>query len=234
MSTKKYLCPKHQENTPSAAVYGDGYFCFGCGARGPVTELGLEPGERIETTYVEDIQATLDYIGTLPTKEIRGFKLPYNERGYFLVYPCRTFYKFRVEGAEKGDKYRVPSGHGKPAFVVQKGVSGSLTLVEGEFNALSLGLLELNTDLVSPGGAGDFYSRRGNKDLRSYGAYLRINLVVDADAAGALAAIETKSRLITLGCPDVRIHLVEKDFNDILVEQGKEALRDEVKRMGLL
>lgn len=231
---KKYFCPRRPEKTPSAHAYGDHFFCFGCGARGPVTELGLEPGERLEFTYVEDLQSTLDYVGTLPRKEIRGFQLPYNERGYYLVYPNNDFYKFRIAGADSGNKYRGPSGHTKPPFVVSKGNGDHLVLTEGEFNALSFAVLEASMAVVSPGGAGDFYSRGNERYLREYARYGRIDIVVDADAAGAQAAIETKARLITLGCPDVRIHLCEVDFNDVLVNRGKEALRDEVKRMGLL
>lgn len=246
--SKKYLCPKHKEDTPSANAYSDGYHCFGCGARGPLSELGIPAGERIEITYVEDLPSTIARIKSLPRKEIRGFSLHYNPRGYFLIWPTEDYYKFRIEGAESGSKYRGPSGHKKPPFIPGVGRSGDgasqmaiasgrksdvLCLIEGEFNALSLASLELPICVVSPGGAGDFYSATGRKHFPEYAKYGRVDIVTDADAAGAQAAIETKAALITLGCPDVRIHLVEKDFNDILVEQGKEALREQVRQMGL-
>lgn len=231
---KKYLCPRHKEDTPSAHAYHDGYKCYGCGATGPLSELGLPAGERIEYTYVEDVAATITYIKSLPKKEIRGFPLHYNSRGYYLLWPSEEYYKLRIEGADSGSKYRGPSGHSKPPFVISKGNGDHLVLVEGEFNALSYGLCEPSATIISPGGAGDFYSRNGESALKTYSTYSRVDLVVDADAAGAQAAIETKAKLITLGCPEVKIHLVDKDFNDILVQDGKEALRGEVKRMGLL
>lgn len=233
--SKKYLCPKHREDTPSANAYSDHYYCFGCGARGPLSELGLPAGERIEITYVEDVAATIAYIESLPRKEIRGFTLPYNSRGYYLVWPTRDYYKMRIEGADSGSKYRGPSGHKKPPFCANSGGFSSLVLVEGEFNALSLAALELqNMDIVSPGGAGDFYSKSGAHYLRDYAKRSRVDIVVDADKPGTIAAIETKAKLGRLGCPEVKIHLVERDFNDIHVQDGKEALRAEIKRMGLL
>lgn len=232
--TRKYLCPKHREDTPSANAYTDGYHCFGCGARGPLSELGIPAGERIEITYVEDITASINRIRALPKQEIRGFSLHADDRGYYLLWPDFSYYKRRVYGAEASSKYRGPSGHSKPPFKVSEGSGSHLVLVEGEFNALSLGALEPPFDVVSPGGAGDFYSRTGTLHLKDYAKFGRVDIVVDADAAGAQAAIETKAKLITLGCSDVRIHLVELDFNDILVKDGKEALRDECKRMGLL
>lgn len=232
--TKKYLCPKHREATPSANAYSDHYYCFGCGARGPLSELGLPAGERIEITYVEDVAATISYIKSLPRKTIRGFSLHFSPRGYFLLWPTEDYYKLRIEGAEAGSKYRGPSGHKKPPFVASRtSPSGRLALVEGEFNALSLAALEPPFDIISPGGAGDFYSRGADQHLRVYAKYGRVDLIVDADAAGAQAAIETKAKLVTLGSPEVKIHLVERDFNDIHVQDGKEALREQVKRMGL-
>lgn len=233
--TRKYLCPKHAEATPSANAYSDHYYCFGCGARGPLSELGLPAGERIEITYVEDIAATLANIDLLPRKEIRGFTLPYNPRAYYLVWPTRDYYKMRIEGAEAGSKYRGPSGHKKPPFVCGNSTTHErLVLVEGEFNALSLAVLEPPFDIVSPGGAGDFYSKGNERHLREYAKYSRVDVIVDADAAGAQAAIETKAKLVTLGCPEVKIHLVDTDFNEIHTTLGKEALRETVKRMGLL
>lgn len=236
MTTKKYPCPHHEEKTPSAVAYSDHYYSFCCGRSGPLSELGLAPGVRIETTYVEDIASSIRAIQALPKQSIRGFELHADMRGYFLIWPSNDYYKRRVYGAESGNKYRGPSGHKKPPFYAQvRNSSEQLILVEGEFNALSLTTLEPLATVISPGGAGDFYSSRGQKNLADYAPiHNRIDVVVDADAAGAQAAIETKSRLIVLGCPDVRIHLVERDFNDIHVQNGKEALREEVKRMGLL
>jgi len=232
--SKKYHCPHHKEKTPSAVAYTNGYYSFCCGKSGPLSELGLAPGERIQVTYVEDVASSIERIKRLERKEIRGFSLPSDSTGYYLLWGDDSYYKKRILGADSGSKYRGPSGHSKPPFVVSQGNADHLVLVEGEFNSLSLGVLEPPFDIISPGGAGDFYSKTGTRHLGDYARYGRVDLIVDADAAGAQAAIETKAKLITLGCQDVRIFLVEKDFNDILVESGKEALRDEIKRMGVL
>jgi len=232
---KKYLCPKHYEKTPSANAYTDGYHCFGCGARGPLSELGLEPGERIEYTYKEDIEASIGAITSLPKQEIRGFQLHADGRGYYLVWPDSSYFKRRVYGAEANNKYRGPSGHSKPWFRARTSTSfPRLALVEGEFNAMSLAAIEPPClDVISPGGAGDFYSRTGKENLKKCLQYSTVHIIVDNDAAGAQAAIESKSFLVANGHNDVRIHLVSKDFNDIHTELGKDALRDEIKRMGL-
>lgn len=234
--TKKYLCPKHKEDTPSAVVYGSGYYCFGCGAHGPATELGVPAGERIEVTYVEDIAASIATIEALPRKLIRGFNLPFNDRGYFLVYPNRDYYKLRLSvGADSGNKYRGPSGHKKPRFEAQRtGSLKRLVLVEGEFNALSLAALEPNYDVISPGGVGDFYSKSKALDLQEYAKYERVDLVVDDDGPGLQAAIECSSQLKLLGCENVKAHFVKPDLNEVYESGGKEALREVAKRLGLL
>lgn len=232
--TRKYPCPHHEEKTPSAVAYANSYFSFCCGRSGPLSELGLSPSDRVQITYVEDIRTSIDRIKTLPKQEIRGFQLHADDRGYYLIWPDSNYYKRRVYGADASNKYRGPSGHTKPPFVAQEGDSDHLVLIEGEFNALTFALLESRSVVVSPGGAGDFYSKNGTRHLGDYARYGRVDIVVDSDAAGAQAAIETKAKLLTLGCPDVRIHLMAgKDLNDIFVENGKEALRDECKRMGL-
>jgi hypothetical protein len=201
-----------------------------------LSELGIPAGERIETVYVEDIASSIERIERLPKEQIRGFSLHADPRGYYLIWPDRSYYKRRVYGAEAGNKYRGPSGHKKPPFNARVGTSESLILVEGEFNALSLASVEcVLSDIVSPGGAGDFYSKRAEGALRECSQrYTSISLVVDADAAGAQAAIEAKSRLLVLGCPEVKIHLVEKDFNQLHCELGLTGLRDRVCEMGLL
>lgn len=232
---RRYLCTRHRESTPSVVVYADHGWCFGCAQKIPLDEIGLTQEDAYrEAEYQEDLHATLATIDSLPKQKIRGFQLPFNSRGYYLVYPCRTYYKFRLVGAEKGSKYRGPSGHKKPYFEVVKGQYPNLALVEGEFNALSLAAIEAPLDVISPGGAGDFYSKGADNYLRQVMHYETIYLVVDNDAAGAQAAIEAKAKLMALGHSDVQIKLVSKDFNDVYTEGGREALRQECARLGLL
>lgn len=230
---KKYLCPKHDEKTPSAHAYSDGYKCYGCGATGPLSELGLPPGERIEITYVEDLPASIESIKALPKVFVRNFAFHADSRGYYLLWPDGNYYKKRIYGAEAGNKYRGPSGHPKPPFVAHSSQNSNLALVEGEFNALSLASLGLPIDVISPGGAGDFYSHTGKKLLAQCVHYESIFLLVDADAAGAQAAIEAKSRLIVLGCSNVQMILLKRDFNDIHTEEGQEILRRLAISLGL-
>lgn len=231
--TKKFYCPHHEESTPSAVAYHDHYFSFCCGRRGPLTDLGLAPGERIKPTYVENLQSTIELIRALPKKEIRGFQLHYDNRGYYLVWPDSSYYKRRIEGASSGDKYRGPSGHQKPWLQTQVKGYPTLALVEGEFNALSYAELRPEIDVISPGGAGDFYSRLGKKYLESLLHYNNYFVIVDDDAAGLQAAIETKAYLASLGRDAVKVILVKEDFNDVHCKQGIEQLREYAIGLGL-
>jgi hypothetical protein len=160
--------------------------------------------------------------------------LPYNDKGYFLVYPSRDYYKLRIaSGLDVKSKYRGPAGHKKPRFVAHTtGKYDQITLVEGEFNALSLAALEPEGDVISPGAAGDFFSKSRAQDLQEYAKYARIDLVVDDDSAGLQAAIECSAALKALGAEAVKAHFVKVDFND-LFQEGKERLAAEAHRMGL-
>lgn len=233
---KRYHCPKHKEQTPSAVVYHDAYHCFGCGARGPINELGLSANEKAEPEYVEDLNDSISAIKRLPKRDIRGFQLHANDRGYYLLWPNDQYYKYRSFTVDTpGGKYRGPSGHRKPWFVCSGPNDGTkIALVEGEFNALSLASLEVGYPVASPGGAGDFYSGSARPMLLETAGYDLVHIIVDNDAAGAQAAIESKARLVITGCRDVRIHLVDKDFNDVLTEKGKDGLREYATSLGLL
>ena len=106
-------------------------------------------------------------------------------------------------------------------------------LVEGEFNALSASLVVADKSIISPGGAGDFYSASGKRLLQECTKYSTIDIVVDSDAPGVKAAIESKTYLIGQGCTNVKIHLVETDFNDVLTKYGPETLRERIAGMGM-
>lgn len=234
---KRYLCTRHEEATPSVVVYPDHGWCFGCCQKIPLAELGVSPQEAIrEASYIEDIKATLNYIANLPKKEIRSFNLPFNDRGYYLVFPTLDYYKFRSADGESKSKYRGPSGHQKPWFPAQIKGHKTLVLIEGEFNALSYSTLEPEADIISPGGAGDFYSRLGKKYLDNLLHYDNYLVIVDDDAAGLQAAIETKAYLCSRGKKEVRIVLVKEDFNDVHCKKGKEtkeAFEAYIRELGL-
>ncbi len=231
---KRYLCPKHRENTGSAVVYGDKYHCFGCGATGDVSELGLPAGEKVEPEYVEDLEASIERIKRLSQRNIRGFSLHYNDRGYFLVWPDSSYYKFRDSTATlPGGKYRGPAGHKKPWFIAKEAEGPEALLVEGEFNAMSAALVRPDLTVISPGGAGDFFSRGAENNLQKLTKYEKVYVVTDDDKAGAQAAIQATSKLKCFGVKDVRITLVKEDYNQILVEKGAEALKAEIDKMGM-
>lgn len=232
---RRYFCPHHEEKSPSAVAYSNGYFSFCCGKHGPLTELGLDPGQRIEVTYVEDVAVSIAAIRRLPKRTIRGFDLHYTHNGFYLLWPDFSYYKFRLDNAPSGNKYRGPSGVKKAPYEVP-GNAGSETvvLVEGEFNAMTLALLDLPVRIISPGGAGDFYSKGNEKLLTLVSAYSTVYIIVDDDAAGAQAAIEAKSRILVANkhC-DVKIKLLKEDFNDTYVRQGREGLEIVAKSLGL-
>lgn len=226
---KMIKCPHHNDDTASLAVYDNGAYCFGCGYRNG----DYVSHDKEEYRYVEDIEKTIQYIGSLKWAHVRGLDLPCDDSGYYILWPTKDYYKFRgFDGNSNLPKYRGPSGIPKPLYICSTNDEHTLAVCEGEINALSLALVS-TVSIVSPGGAGDFYSKRLIKDLAFYTQYAKIHVIVDADAAGTKAAIELKSRLIQAGKTDVIIHLLEKDFNDILVQDGIESLKQKVREMGL-
>lgn len=234
MPANKVRCPFHEDHTASLHFYynEDHYHCFGCGAHGVLsTLLGESVVKRPhEEKPKEDLEASLARIKALPTKEIRGLQLPYDDKSYYIVWPNCPYYSRRFfEVAEGMPKYKRPSGH--PTPLLNARTNGTpLVIIEGELNALSVALAvdsehSLSLSIVSPGSAGDFYSKGRDSNLDTYCRYPHIVLLVDADKAGTIAAIELKTKLTLRGHKNVSIHLMKKDANAILVEDGKERLK---------
>lgn len=239
MGYERFHCKRHEDRTPSVIWYGgDRFFCFSCHALIPAVELGKEGAnlEELPPVEPEDLQAKLAYIDALPKAFIRGFNLPIDETGYYLVWPDRSYYKKRRFEGEP--KYIGPRGH--PPSLVKLPLFGeecrakaiSAIVVEGEFNAKSLRVGTLNTsDIYSPGSAGNFYGKSSKALLTALKNYRTVYIIADQDAAGAKAAIELKSRLLAQGQAYVYISLWAKDANDIMVQDGKEALQKEIDRV---
>ncbi len=234
----KIRCPRHDDKTASCAIYPDGTFhCFGCGAHGQSSELGEAYEGEVgpdRPKFVEDVARTVPAIESLPLVTIRGLELHANDHGYYIVWPCRNYYKHRsYTPVSDGAKYKGPAGVAKPLFQVWVGGNDELIVIEGELNALSLARARPDLDIVSPGGAGDFYSKRTlSTDTPLYRRYKRIICIVDEDAAGAAAAIRFKSHMVQYGLA-VTIKMMKKDANDLLVERGLDGLKEETQRMGL-
>lgn len=222
---RRILCPHHKEQTPSYVVYPSGAgHCFSCGAHDK--EATFEPTGHIVPK--EDITLSMNYIGSLPIKPIRGLQMPVDERFYYVLWPTKDYYKKRSI-ADSSSKYLSPVGHRKPLFIAQE-AGQVLIVVEGEINAMSLAQCELPASIVSPGSAADFYSSNYQKYCTYYSKYDRVLIIADADKAGTVAAIELKTRLTP--ATNCIISLWPKDANDLLQEHGKHYLK--TKTLGLL
>lgn len=212
----KIKCPFHKEETPSCAVYPDGYYCFGCGAYGPLSDLeGLIDFKSIKVREPENLEESMEYIANLPQDTIRGLNLHYDSSGYYVLWPRKNYYNKRYFNSGSS-KYRKPAGHRQPLFIPQYRGTRECYYVEGELNAMSIAQV-VNSTVVSPGGVAKF---------PKYAYYLNrfdyVYIVADRDEVGTLAAMELSTNLNT---PN-KILLMEKDANDWLVDYGPEGLRD--------
>ncbi len=243
----KILCPYHEDHVPSMEVYPDGYcHCFVCQKHVAVTELPdevlftMSGTVRIESRkekYVENIAESIAAIEKLPVLKIRGLDLHSDGTSYYILWPDRSFYNRRFfEVAPGASKYKCPAGNAKRLLVCNPlwPKSSRLAIVEGELNALSISLLRIhNLDIVSPGSAGDFYSKTAEANLPHYLGYKEIYLFADEDKGGAIACIELKAKLLQK-MANVNICLMKTDANDILVNYGKSALEEEIiAKMGM-
>lgn len=230
----KIRCPFHAEETPSCVLYEERYHCYGCGKNGPLSDLNLDLGPPKPRKPPTNLKARRDYIATLPTKEIRGIPLKYDDRGYYLVWPDSLYYKCRLFDPADGPKYANPTGHSQPLFWARRSWPATpvLLVVEGEINALSIKEALPEADVVSPGSAGDFLADKQRANLTLFSRYASIVVVVDRDAAGTAAAIHLKGMLLGK-VPSINIVLMEKDANQVLVDHGKRQLREEIIRAGM-
>lgn len=229
---KRYMCPQHLEKTGSAVVYGNRYYCFGCGAQGPASDLG-ESYEPEIPRPPENLQAKLAYIDGLPRLACRGLFLPTDHRGYYIVWGGRDYYKLRVvDPGGSNSRYLSPTGHKKPIFVTHSG-GETLILVEGEINALSIAQTRPEAEVASPGSAGNFSDTCYNRYLPYYRRFAKIIAIVDKDAAGVKAAIEFKAKMQADRGPQVEINAWSKDANDVLVQDGLNALEEKVREAHL-
>lgn len=223
---QRILCPVHEEETPSCVVYHDHWRCYGCGASGPLSQLGLKGTSAISRPPPVDLPSELARIRALPLVTVRGLRLPADADSYYVVWPCGGYYKRRKFFPGDGPKYIGPRGHKKPPLWARREAgSATLVLVEGELNALSLAQACTHADVMSPGGVGDF------KETLVYAVagYTRYILVLDRDKPGLDAGQKMRNWLLKL-TPYVDLHLVQPDLNDKLVNG---TLREEVRSWGL-
>lgn len=220
---KRYLCPKHQEDTPSAVLYGDRYYCFGCHVTGPAEELGESVHTSYEESEPENLSEKFQYINSLERRSVRGLSFPADSRGYYISWPDASYYKLRFFTGTLS-KYIGPTGHKKSLFKAHESTNRLLCVVEGEINSLSIALTNPPFSVYSPGSSGDFYGKNLQRYLQDYTKFDRLVLIADKDAAGAQACISLKAELIARGKVNVKIVLWNEDANEILVTSGKEKL----------
>lgn len=209
-------------------VYADGLcHCFGCGISVTAASLGIIPPVQDQPrAAAENIQEQVKYILSLPKAQIRGLELPVDQDSYYILWPDHAFYNRRF--FEGTTKYKCPTGHSKrPLWAWQAVNKNYLCIVEGEINALSIARSCPWVSVMSPGGAGDFYSRTSDSWLPDVMGYGAIALICDEDRAGALAGIELKAKLLK-HTPNVSIVLMKEDANDWLVKYGQKALAEEI------
>lgn len=236
---KKIKCPNpdHEDHKPSCAFYSDGSaYCFVCNLYFPSAEDYVPV---LTDVVIEDLNEKLVYIDALPTEIIRGIRFPIDQSGYFIKWPENDYYKLRKwDSSDNASKYYCPKGHSKPLYVIPgKAQTRELVIVEGEINAISLSFINNTFDIISPGGVGNFTDNEMIKELNKLTYYDTILICVDSDTAGLQGALKLKSLIYKLPLStEVIIHLMEKDFNQLLVEHGenfKESVKKEFESVGL-
>lgn len=228
---EKIHCPFHAEKTESCVIYETNYHCYGCGAHGPLSDLGRAPTAAPKERYKEDLDARRKEIEALPRSTHRGFVFPYNHRGYFITWPDCSYYKQRLFDPKDGEsKYKCPAGQPQPLFWARRGAGRILALVEGELNSMSMAEAFPEWDVCSPGSASDFKTERFRKFLLTIArSYCTVIVQTDRDGAGTEAAIHTKGLLLNK-VPNIPIVLMARDASEIYCAHGKDKLREEVER----
>ena len=211
--------PSHDDANASMEVYEDSGFCFACGYR------DYDVGDaQVPKREPDDIPEKLAKIDQLPKKIIRGLELPYNDLGYFIVWPDRSFFKQRRWQGEP--RYQGPRGHQPPLFIYPGDVNKPVVVVEGELNAMSLHTAIENHKftIVSPGSASNF-----EKAIEFTLQFPIVYAILDRDPAGVAAGIDFKRKLLKRG-KRVELICVTRDYNDVLEKEGPEAVKARFKQ----
>lgn len=225
---KKINCPSglHEDKTPSCGVYEDGSgFCFACNTsfKSIAEPVAMPPKE------MENLDDSFRIIDALPAMGHRGLQFPYSNRGYYIVWPKKDYYKLRLWAPRPDEpKYLGAKGHKKPWFVLKPPVPVKTCVVtEGEINAMSIAALLPHLMVVSPGGASNFHDGEMKSKVELFRKYDTIIVLVDSDKAGVEGAMKFHT-LVKPHCLDVRIKLMENgnDANALFQStNGQETLR---------
>lgn len=228
-------CLWHDEQTASLIRRKDDWRCYGaCNKAFTHEEVEAKLGRKLEyefTDEVEDkevIQERYEYVETLSYQRIRGLLLRADKRGYFITWPDKSYYKYRLFDPGDGPKYLSPKGHKPSLLWCRKGTGMTLILAEGELNALSLAEAFPEYDVASPGSASMFSADNLGRYLPILKFYRKLIVILDDDSAGLKGLIEAKAFLL-YKIPFVDFILMKTDANEVLsAEGGKEALRERV------
>lgn len=212
--------PSHIDETPSMEIYSDGAYCYSCGwvdrLKGDVNAKKVPP---------DNIQDKISYINDLPRKTVRGLSLPYDDQGYYIVWPYGGYYKHRLFFGSV--RYLGPRGHRAPLFQIP-GSKDSLVVVEGELNALSLQASEATiSTVVSPGSANEIL-----RHLEFYLTFPVVHAILDKDIAGVINGLKLKTEMLKRG-KHFTLSALETDFNETLEKEGPEAVKIQFKDLGL-
>jgi len=215
--SKLILCKFHDDHTPSMRIYGNWAHCYTCGAHVPSSEVVngdyILPTQSVVKT---DVGAAIARIKTLPTKLIRGLELPYDNTGYYILWPLDQYYKRRTTSGLS--RYIAPAGINPPLFQYES-KSKHLLIVEGELNAISLyNVVFGDYKVCSPGPATNFM-----KYIKHYLNYEKITIFADKDAPGVVFGDQLKQHLLKLH-KRVTLVLLDKDFNQVLQDEGEQGV----------
>ena len=231
---ERILCPNHNEDTPSCVIYTDGNgYCFGCGSYFPGIGHDKSTVEVKKPKEVENVEETLKYIRNLPITQIRGLPFKYDTEGYYIVWPDpHRYYKCRYwDSSNKIGKYRNPRGVRAPIFSYAADRPTDTTfIVEGEINCLSLRQVSTKFNLICFGGVNQLVKGiEDNKDKLTQ----KVIVFCDNDDAGQNGSKKAKETLNKCGIMEVRIVLLDKDFNEVLINEGKEGIIKIIQTLGL-
>lgn len=211
------LCTYHADTRPSMTVYPDGWaHCWVCGAHVHIGEKNVKLHKKDPT----DIESELARIRDLPVEWFRGLRLHKSHQGAYIIWPNVPFFKRR--NAQGQVRYTAPTGVKPPIFLYAG--NEHLVVIEGELNCMSVkSAYEGPETICSPGAASQF-----PKFIQLYKTYSSVTLILDKDAAGVAYGQETKETLLKLGKHCNAVYL-DRDYNDILVQDGPEALERSFK-----
>lgn len=223
----KILCPYHDDTNPSAKLYEDGHaYCFVCcKAWRPVGAKAT----KTKKVPPEDLQATIAEILKMPKRRIRGLEFHANDKGYYVLWPDLSYYKCRLANPiPSGGKYLCPRGHTQPLLIIDPaGFGGTLAIIEGEINALSVATAAPDLRVVSPGSAGNFKAQE-DSIVSEIQKSDRVVIWCDDDQPGLTALMETAALARGLG-KDTSWIFCAQDANILLECTGAYSIVEKIK-----